>query len=89
MCRFLCVCGLNSSRNRGTILTNCLIETIRNLCKKHLKSLGGLCVNKKTTVPFRGTDEQKRKLNQEQYFDLGKLPEETLRKEFEKYIREA
>ncbi|RGF02530.1 site-specific integrase [Ruminococcus sp. AM22-14LB] len=35
----------------------------------------------------RATDEQKRKLNQEQYFDLGKLPEETLRKEFEKYIR--
>ncbi len=30
----------------------------------------------------RATDEQKRKLNQEQYFDLGKLPEETLRKEF-------
>ena len=24
--------------------------------------LGGLCVNKKTTVPFRGTEEQKRKL---------------------------
>lgn len=35
----------------------------------------------------RATDEQKRKLNQEQYFDLGKLPEETLRKEFENYIR--
>ena len=31
VCRFLCVCGLNSSRNRGTILTNCLIATIRNL----------------------------------------------------------
>ena len=35
----------------------------------------------------RATDEQKKKLNQEQYFDLGKLPEETLRKEFENYIR--
>lgn len=35
----------------------------------------------------RATDEQKRKLNQEQYFDLGKLPEETLRKEFGNYIR--
>ena len=35
----------------------------------------------------RATDEQKRKLNQEQYFDLGKLPEETLRKEGEqKYL---
>ena len=30
---------------------------------------------------------RREKLNQEQYFDLGKLPEETLRKEFENYIR--
>lgn len=33
------------------------------------------------------TDKQKKKLNQEQYFDLERLPEKTLRKEFEEYIK--